>query len=450
MISANSFLTRSLRAAPRGESITRILAAALQAVDPARVIQKAVQRNGDQLLISGRSLDLQSFQRVFLLGIGKASISMAAALADILADRLWAGLVVTKQLMPDSTLPASISILQGGHPLPDERSLFAGERVSEFLSALQPADLLICLISGGASALVSAPIDGISLTDMQALTSTLLASGASIDEINILRRRLDRLKGGGIVRLANQARIVSLIISDVVGNALETIASGPTAPDPSSHADALQAIDQYDLRQSAPAAIISRLENASETPKADDPLFTNALNIIVASSLLAAQAALAQAETEGFIPYLLRTDLHGEARQAAFELATFLRQVRRSGSPVLSPACIVAAGETTVALKGSGKGGRNTELALAAVSELANFPGVMLVTLASDGEDGPTDAAGAVVTGDTYRQALALGLQPGRYLDRNDSYTFFAVLDDLLKPGSTGTNVNDLVFLFTL
>ena len=450
MISANSFLTRSLRAAPRGEAITRILAAALQAVDPARVIQKAVQRDGDQLLIPGHSLDLKSFQRVFLLGMGKASFPMAASLVDILGDRLSAGLVVTKQLLPDSTLPASISILQGGHPLPDEHSLQAGEKVIEFLSALQPGDLLICLISGGASALVSAPLDGISLVDMQALTSTLLASGASIDEVNTLRRRLDRLKGGGIVRLANQAQIVSLIISDVVGNALETIASGPTAPDPTSRADVLQVIDKYDLRQSAPAAILSRLEESPETPKPDDPLFTNVQNIIVASSLPAAQAALAQAEEEGFHPYLLRTDLRGEVRQAAFELSTFLRQARRSGAPVSSPACIVAAGETTVTLKGPGKGGRNTELALAAVSELADFPGVMLVTLASDGEDGPTDAAGAVVTGGTYRQALALGLHPGPYLDRNDSYTFFAALDDLLRPGSTGTNVNDLVFLFTI
>ena len=192
------------------------------------------------------------------------------------------------------------------------------------------------------------------------------------------------------------------------------------------------------------------LEQAPETLKPGDPLFAKVQNVIVGSGLLAAQAALAQARTEGFNPYLLRIDLQGEARLAAFELATFLRQAKRTGEPVPRPACIVAGGETTVTLHGKGKGGRNTELALAAVTELADFPGVLLVTLATDGEDGPTDAAGAVVTGASFRRAIDMNLHPDDYLTRNDSYTFFAALDDLLKPGPTGTNVNDLAFLFIL
>jgi hydroxypyruvate reductase len=278
----------------------------------------------------------------------------------------------------------------------------------------------------------------------------LLACGACIDEINTLRRRLDQVKGGGIVKMANGATIVSLILSDVVGNPLEAIASGPTAPDPAMRANALSILAKYKLENRLPISILQRLRTSPETPKPGDPIFDKVQNVIVGSNLLAAQAALAQAEAEGFHPYLLRMDLQGEARQVAFELATVLRQARLTGDPLPGPACIVAGGETTVTLKGIGKGGRNTELALAAVSELADFPGVMLVTLATDGEDGPTEAAGAVVTGETFRRSAGLDLHPGFFLERNDSYSFFSALDDLLKPGPTGTNVNDLVFLFIL
>jgi hydroxypyruvate reductase len=278
----------------------------------------------------------------------------------------------------------------------------------------------------------------------------LLACGARIGEVNLLRRRLERIKGGGLVRLSNGASIVSLILSDVVGNPLEAIASGPTAPDPASRADALALLEKYALYGKIPASIPVTLEQAPETSKPGDPIFAKVQNVIIGSGLLAAQAALAQAGTEGFNPYLLRVDLQGEARQAAFELSTFLRQAKRTGDPVQRPACIVASGETTVTLHGQGKGGRNTELALAAVIELADFPGVLLVTLATDGEDGPTDAAGAVVTGESYRRSVEMKLHPDDFLSRNDSYSFFAALDDLLKPGPTGTNANDLVFLFVL
>jgi hydroxypyruvate reductase len=244
----------------------------------------------------------------------------------------------------------------------------------------------------------------------------------------------------------------------VVGNLLEAIASGPTAPDPSRRADALALLKKYGLRDKIPASILAVLEQVPETPKPGDPIFAKVQNEIVGSGLLAAQAALVQARTEGFNPYLLRIDLQGEARQAAFELATFLRQAKQTGDPVPAPACIVAGGETTVTLRqvagqallGQVKGGRNTELALAAVTELVDFPGVMLVTMATDGEDGPTDAAGAVATGESYRRALGMNLHAENFLSRNDSYAYFAALDDLLKPGPTGTNANDLVFLFVL
>ncbi|MBA4380920.1 MAG: glycerate kinase, partial [Anaerolinea sp.] len=335
------------------------------------------------------------------------------------------------------------------HPVPDGRSLVAGQRVLELLSGLSADDMVFCLISGGGSALMVAPVEGVTLSDLQALTSALLACGASIDEINILRRHLDRLKGGGLARLASPARVVSLILSDVVGNPLEAIASGPTAPDPTTCADALTVLDKYKLHGKVPKSVMSTLKSGRETLKPGDVVFRNVDNILVGSNLLAAQAALKQAGAEGFHPYLLRADLQGEAREVAVELCRTLRWAWQTGDPAPPPACIVAGGETTVTLRGDGRGGRNTELALASVTELANFPEVMLVSLATDGEDGPTDAAGAVVTGETFARAYGLGLDPVEHLHRNDSYTFFAALDDLLKPGPTGTNVNDLTFLFT-
>ena len=448
MLSAESFQTFSLHSMPEGKSITRILAASIQAVEPGAAVERFVRREGDNLIVADRSYNLGAFRHVAMLGIGKASVAMSTRLAGILGARLGAGLVVTKQAGAQAEFP--FTLLEGDHPIPGARSLEAGQKALEFVSLLGPDDLLFCLVSGGGSALVTVPRERLPLEDMQALTAELLACGARVDEINSLRRRLERLKGGDLVRASKGATIVSLILSDVVGNPLEAIASGPTAPDPTSKNEALALVEKYKLPGKIPASILAALKHVPETPKPGDPIFEKVQNVIVGSSLLAAQAALAQAETEGFHPYLLRIDLQGEARQAAFELATFLRQAKQTGDPVPPPACVVVGGETTVTVKGKGKGGRNTELALAAVMELADFPGVMLVTLATDGEDGSTDAAGAVVSGVTFRRAAGLGLHPGDFLDRNDSYAFFAALEDLLKPGPTGTNVNDLGFLFIL
>jgi glycerate 2-kinase len=469
MLSAESFWTSSLRLASEGGRVTRILAAAIAAVEPGAAVKRFVQRDGEMLIISGRVYDLQSFRRVVLLGLGKASVAMSEALAETLGARLQSGLVITKHvpkserilkppasspegasaMSPDIQVRANgIEIVAGGHPVPDEGSLEAGKKTIELVSSLGPNDLLFCLISGGGSALVTAPVDGVSLEDIQMSTSALLACGARIDEINTLRRRLDKIKGGGIAQMTKGATIVSLILSDVVGSPLEAIASGPTAPDPATRSEALSILAKYGLEESIPSSILYSLRTSPETPRLGDPIFEKVQNVIVGSNLQAAQAALTQAEAEGFHPYLLRTDLQGETRVSAVELATLLRQAWKTGDPAPRPACIVAGGETTVTLKGNGKGGRSTELALAAVSELAGFPGVMLITLATDGEDGPTDAAGAVVTGETFRRAAGLGLHPELFLERNDSYSFFSALNDLLKPGPTGTNVNDLVFLF--
>jgi glycerate 2-kinase len=425
----------------------RILQAALDGADPASAVRRSVQREADSLRVGDRTYDLTSFSHIFILGIGKAGLAMAEALTEIIDERLTSGLVIVKHAQ--RTTPGPLCVIEGGHPIPDERSLEAGRKVLAFLNRIDVGDLLFCLISGGGSALMTAPLETVSLGDLQALASAMLACGAEITEINTLRRRLDLIKGGGVAKRISPARCISLILSDVVGNPLEAIASGPTAPDPTTRRDAMAVLRKYHLRNQVPSTIWRTLEHGVETPKAGDTIFAHVQNVIVGSNLLAAQASLKQAGQDGFHPYLLRIDLQGEASRVAPDLCRSLRWAWKMGDPVPRPACIVAGGELTVTLHGKGRGGRNQELALAAVTELADFPDVMLISLATDGEDGPTDAAGAVVTGQSYQRALALGMQPVEYLRRNDSYTFFEALDDLLKPGPTGTNVNDLVYLFT-
>jgi hydroxypyruvate reductase len=427
---ANRFVTYSLND-PR---ILHVLAAALEAVDPFKAVQRHLPKMEGQ---------------VFGLGIGKAAIPMMDALVERIP--LAGGLAVTKFA---SGASRTYTVLEGGHPVPDARSMAAGHRVLEFVSHLKEHDTLVCLISGGGSALVTVPY--VPLEDLQTLTSVLLSSGARIDEINTLRRQLDRIKGGGLAR-ATKAKIISLILSDVIGNPLESIASGPTAPDPTTSKDALHILKKYGLKAQVPASILAYLENDSLIARYQEqaPEFQTVQNIIVGDNKLAAQAALEQAEREGFQAEILTNELQGEAREAGRELARLLRAdraVRRRSF------CLIAGGETTVtlrrgsgpALEGDGKGGRNQELALGAVEELRGLESVMLIALGTDGDDGPTDAAGAIATGETAGRAESLGLDAADSLSRNDAYPFFEALADLLKTGPTGTNVNDLIFLVAI
>jgi len=436
--------TWTLRTHPRGDAVARVLSAAIIAAEPAAAVRRAVKREGEKLTIAGQSYYLRDFRQVVIIAIGKAAWGMASALEAILADRFDSGLIVTKHPKPPPS--NRFAVLPGGHPLPNMDSLTAGRRVLELASSLKPDDLLFCLISGGGSALATAPVEGVSLADLRSLTSILLACGARVDEMNILRRALDRVKGGGLAQAANGARIITLIISDVIGDPPEAIASGPTIPDPTTPAQAVSILEKYRLTERTPGSIIAYLRAGAVAVNILHPALSTVE--IIASNLRAAHAALAQAEAEGFNPYLLQTDLEGEAREVGFYLATALRWTALRNEPVARPACLVAGGETTVTLRGKGLGGRNTELALAAAIGLADFPGILLATLATDGEDGLTDAAGAVVTGETWGRARSLGIEASTYLDRNDSHTFFSALDDLLQIGSTGTSVNDLTFLF--
>ncbi len=422
--------------------VARILAAALDAVEPGAAVERYLAAE-----------TLPSAGRVFALGLGKAAIPMTRALAHF--TNLTRALVITKHASPLEV--QSATVMESGHPVPDARSLAAGQAALEFVSALREDDLLVCLISGGGSALMTAPT--IPLEAMQALTSALLASGARIDEINTLRRHLDRVKGGGIAR-ATKARVLSLILSDVVGSPLEAIASGPTAPDPTTKEDALAVLEKYNLLSGeenkpprhqdtetpifATSSLRDFVVSSLETPKPDDPIFSRVQNVIVGDNALAVQAALSQAQKEGFQAESLGSGWQGEAREVGAELAQKLRVTTTLQS---YPFCLIAGGETTVTIQGDGIGGRNQELALAAVSQLAGLENALLISLATDGEDGPTDAAGAVVSGETLRRAESLGLDVAGHLSRNDAYPFFDQLGDLLKIGPTGTNVNDLMFL---
>lgn len=420
---ANRFATYSLQD-PR---ILRILSAALDAVDPYLAVQKNLP-------------DLEG--RVLGLGIGKAAVPMMDALTAKIA--IAGGLAVTK--FGSGPSRDSYTVIEGGHPIPDARSLYAGQNVLDFVSSLHEDDTLVCLISGGGSALVAAPY--VPLDDLQTLTSLLLASGARIDEINILRRQLDRIKGGGLVR-ATKAKIISLILSDVIGNPLEAIASGPTVPNPTTREDAIAVLKKYDLEKQVPDAILQLLtrEYSSLAGDGDSSRWERVQNIIIGDNKLASEAALKQAEQEGFHTEILTNELQGEAREVGVMLA---RELHAELTKHPHPFCLIAGGETTVRIRGQGKGGRNQELALSAIHELNGLENVMLTALATDGDDGPTDAAGAVVTGESAQRAESLGLDAADYLSRNDAYPFFQALGDLLKTGPTGTNVNDLIFLFAV
>ena len=410
---------------PHADSLARIFSSAFQSIEPAPIIKKYLQEN-----------QLPSDKKIFAFGLGKAAIGMTQALADeiLLVDSL----IITKHASALTFQP--VSIFLGNHPIPGDSSLRAGMAVKKFLSQITKDDLLICLISGGGSALMTLPV--IPLEDLQTLTSALLKCGARVDEINTLRRHVDELKGGGLVQFANGAQIISLLLSDVVGDSLEAIASGPAAPDSTTKADALAILEKYQLKNKIPDSVFSNLQ---ETLKPNDSAFDTVQNILIGSNRMALQSAEKQARLEGFHTKILNNELQGEASFVGGEIA---KQFKDSLQTLQRPFCLLAGGETTVTVKGNGKGGRNQELALSTVEELAGLKDVMFISIATDGEDGSTDAAGAVVTGETAQRAELLGLDVADYKSRNDAYHFFAKLNDLIKTNPSGTNVNDLILCF--
>jgi hydroxypyruvate reductase len=451
-----AFKTESLRSTNLVEPIAKITQAAITAVDPTEAVKQVLQLEGTRLIIADKQYNLSDLREVFLVGVGKACVPMGLAVVEIINEHLSEGILITKEghLFTDKDqFPSKLAIFEASHPLPDKRSVNATHKIINLLNRTQGDDLVICLISGGGSALLTAPTADMSLNDLRTLTSILLASGATINEINCLRKHLSLIKGGNLAGHATPAFLSTLILSDVVGDPLDVIASGPTVPDRSTYRDALQVLNKYRIYDEIPSKIINHLQRGlageiPETPKPHHQAFNKTQNYIIGNNYLAAQAAIYQAQAEGYNTLLLTTFLQGEAREAGQFISSLARQIAKTDQPVPRPACVVIGGETTVTIRGEGSGGRNQELALSTVGNLSTIPNITLVTFATDGGDGPTDAAGAVVTNASLNRAASLGLDPDKYLDKNDSYNFFESLGDLIKTGPTQTNVNDLIFLF--
>jgi glycerate 2-kinase len=439
----------------RREVIRAIWDAALAAVEPGEAVRRAVQREGDGLFVAEQRYDLNAFDRAWIVGGGKAGAPMAAALWDLLGDRVVGGAVNVKygHLLPPGQTCGPVTLVEAGHPTPDEAGQAGAARIVETVSELTSRDLVLVVISGGGSALMPLPAEGVSLADKQAITGALLRCGATIVEINAVRKHLSALKGGQLARLARPATLITLVLSDVVGNPLDVIASGPTVPDTSAFADAWHVLEKYDLLDEAPPPAVARLRagvtgEIPDTPKPGDPAFERVQTVVVGSNEIAAQAAVGKARQLGLDSLLLSTFIEGEAREVAKVFAGIGKGMIRHGWPLSPPACLVAGGETTVTVRGEGKGGRNQELALAAALAIEGWDDLCVVSLATDGTDGPTDAAGAIAWGNTLARARALGLDAESYLANNDSYRFWTALGDIIVTGPTNTNVNDLIFVF--
>lgn len=438
---------------PQGRAaIVQVLEAALAAVDPFQATRAVLQREGDTLNVAGRTFDLQTFRRIIVLGAGKASAPMTQAVEEVLGDKISEGLVVVKY---DHGAPTHhVEIAEAAHPRPDAAGVAAGERILQLAQSAQADDLVITLLSGGGSALLVAPAPGLTLADVQAMTDALLASGATIHEVNTLRKHCETLKGGQLARAVAPATLITLALSDVVGSPLDVIASGPTVPDASTWEDAWAIVRRFDLEEKLPPPIVARLKaglagEIADTPKDDDPVFTTAHTLVIADNRVAALAAAARAKELGYNPLLLTTYLEGEAAQVARVAVALGREVLAHAAPVAPPACLILGGETTVTLGTQpGKGGRNQELALAAAIALAGESEITVVSLATDGSDGPTDSAGGIADGGTVARGRELGFDAEEYLRRHNAYPYLQATHDLLKTGPTQTNVNDLAFVF--
>ena len=401
------------------------------------------------IAVGGRTLPLSG--RLIVIGAGKAASRMAQVVEDLLGDRISDGLVVTKYGHGLSL--RRIRQVEAGHPIPDEQGVQAVEETRRLLQGLKPEDIVLCLMSGGGSALWPSPADGITLAEKQEVTAVLLKAGASITELNAVRKHLSAVKGGQLASWASPAQVISLIMSDVIGDPLDFIASGPTAPDTTSFVEALAIVRQYGV--SVPTAVLQRLEDGAQgriadTPKPGDPVFRNISNLIIANNRLLVDAAAEKARALGFKPLILGTELEGEARDVARVFVAMAREVERSGNPIAAPACILAAGETTVTVRGQGSGGRNQEMALAWAISMAARPVTApccFASVASDGTDGPTDAAGGLVDALTCSRGADLGLVPSTYLQSNDSLNFLKATGDLIVTGPTQTNLMDLQIL---
>jgi glycerate 2-kinase len=419
------------------DHLREILSAGLAAADPKDAVLRSVRLEGNTILAGGERFEAD---RVFVLAAGKAAGAMARAAEELLGERLAGGLVVTKD--EHAPGPENMETIFAAHPEPDERGVEAARRAEELAGSLRDGDLLLALISGGASALLADPAPEIGLEDIKRLTGALLRSGADIGEINAVRKHVSVLKGGGLVSLAAPAPTLALLLSDVVGDDISAIASGLTAPDPTTLEEARRVLERYGIEP--PESVAGHLENAGETPKPGDALFEGVANVVCGGGRHAAEVAAEKARELGYEPLILSTTVTGDTRGIASFYAAVIREVLESGNPVPPPCAIVSGGEATVTVRGEGTGGPNQEFALSLAVELDGVEGWAAFAADTDGGDGPTDAAGGMVTGATAGRIRESGVDPEEALENNDAYAALEAAGALLVIGPTGTNVNDL------
>jgi glycerate 2-kinase len=430
---------------PPRNHLLQIFNSALAAVDPYAAVRRFVQRDGDTLTLAthpAQSVNLSWYDRIWVLGAGKATAPMAQAIEEIVEDALTGGLIVVKY---DHALPLHIiECREAGHPVPDENGLRAGDALLKMAEAATERDLVICLLSGGGSALLESLPPSLTLEDLQTTTNLLLASGASIVEVNIIRKHLSRVKGGRLAQAIAPALLITLVLSDVVGSPLTAIASGPTVPDPSTWAEVSEILMYFELMPHLPPAVRAHVEAGIRGDIPDTPKQVSASpTMIIGDNALAADAAFTTAYALGYHTTLKDVVLEGEAREVGKQIARDALTVQQNNYPL--PACLIYGGETTVTLGATyGKGGRNQELALAAALELTNHPGIILGAFATDGSDGPTDSSGAMVDGGTVTRGGGMGVAR-QHLTTHNAYPFLDASGDLLRTGPTRTNVNDLI-----
>ena len=424
-----------------------IFAAGLKAADPFDAIKQNVRLDNDDLQVAEQRYRLPNIQKFLVAGCGKAAARMARAIEDVLGDRISDGIVVVKY---GHGLPLDrIRVIEAGHPIPDKAGLDGASQIMDYARTAGASDMVIFLISGGGSALFPCPADGLTLAEKQQTTQKLLDSGATIQEVNAVRKHISKSKGGRFAKLVAPAQLVSLILSDVVGDPLEAIASGPTVADSTTYSDCLEIIRRYSLSDRIPHAVSQLLQRGAkgeidETPKPGDSVFEKVQNIIVANNRLALEAARRQAEAFGYHTTILSSRVEGESRTVAISHAVLIKKIAQSNEPLRRPACMISGGETTVTIRGDGFGGRNQEFALAAAIEINGIDGVVVLSAGTDGTDGPTDAAGAIVDSSTIQRGQSKGLDAAEFLARNDSYHFLQATGDLFITGPTFTNVMDL------
>jgi len=447
---------QAIASTPFAQAIPQAIEAAIASVQPGRLVANTLRREGDVLFVGQDAYALSTYKRISIVAMGKAAVPMLLAAHPSLQDVAHQSILVSgKSYVGTSVadLPSSTHVFLSSHPVPDETSVAAGEAIIDMAQSLGADDLLLVLLSGGASALCILPAPGISLKEMQQTTSLLLKAGADIHELNCVRKHLSAFKGGLIAQAAAPAQVAALVLSDVIGDPLDVIGSGPTAPDDTSYQDALSVVEKYRLE--VPLSVRDHLQlginqSIQDTPGSNDPLFDRVSNTIIGNNRTAVQATAKAFEERGMQVLIMPEPIVGEAKEAGKMLAKFAADLRSKRKKTSGPLCAVFGGETTVTVTGVGKGGRNTELALSAAQVIEGFHCTIIGSFGTDGADGPTDAAGALATGHTVRRAHELGLSAQDFLENNDSYSFFHQLGDLIVTGPTQTNVADVMFVCIL